>query len=166
MYSINTLTEYIRHDIEGKYSRAEKVVLLKYHKALLTLDKSISKLELTSKVRAELQNSINFFIEAKLVKSVRESNNREKTFELIKDETKRIKEETSHVKGNQRYSATMTRSDAEEVLSHYMSEEEIPYELLEVYPETQEELEKSNSLAPGSIVKAKRLVRTIKAKEY
>ena len=83
MYSINTLTEYIRHDIEGKYSRAEKVVLLKYHKALLTLDKSISKLELTSKVRAELQNSINFFIEAKLVKSVRESNNREKTFELI-----------------------------------------------------------------------------------
>ena len=127
MHLFDTMTNEIRYGYGtvDRFSTQEKLLLLKYHRALLNLDKSISKLELTSKVRANLQNSINFSIESKLVNLINESDNIKETFELIKHETGRIKTEISHIKENKRYSATMIRSDAKNVLSYYMSEEEM-----------------------------------------
>lgn len=163
MHLFDTMTNEIRYGYGtvDRFSTQEKLLLLKYHRALLNLDKSISKLELTSKVRANLQNSINFSIESKLVNLINESDNIKETFELIKHETGRIKTEISHIKENKRYSATMIRSDAKNVLSYYMSEEEMPTDLLRVYPATYKELKESNSIEPGSIVKSKRLAKVI-----
>lgn len=163
MHLFDTMTNEIRYGYGqgNKFSTEEKLLLLKYHKALLNLDKSISKLELTSKVRANRQNSINFSIESKLVNLINESDNTKETFELIKHETGRIKTEISHIKENKRYSATMIRSDAKNVLSYYMSEEEMPNDLLRIYPATYQELKESNSLEPRSIVKSKRLAKVI-----
>lgn len=146
-----------------------RLVFNKYLLALNILESIIDSMDVNYSCNIKMDGYINYFIGQKLINDLSKAvadNNKElvkKSIKLIGKEANRIITYTRGINETAFNCCKITRQQAKDIMLEYMSEDEINGDILEIYPETMEDVLVRNQVITclvdkskdGSIVKRK-----------
>lgn len=146
-----------------------KLVFNKYLLALSNLENLSNSIDINYGYNIKTDSYINYFIGEKILNdlfraiSTDDKELEKRAIELLKKETRRIKDYTKGINDTSFNCCRITRQQAKDIMLEYMPEEEINKDILELYPETMEDVFMRNQVIDclvdkskdGSIVKRK-----------